>query len=98
MGESPPVLHCGVRLTQDLGTYAIKADQADYVDNIIEPSTKDKNFAGELRRVVGSLIWPAHQTRPDLSFDVSAFGSKVSEAGIEEIRTAAKVVPEGQTL
>ena len=94
MGERkhPPVLYCGVRLTQNLDTYAIKADQSDYVESIRDPSTKDKDYAGELRRVVGSLIWPAHQTRPDLSFDVSSLGSKVSDAGIEDIRTAIKLI------
>ena len=41
---------------------------------------------------MGSLIWPAHQTRPDLSFDVSALGSKVSTTDAADIRTAQKLI------
>ena len=39
-GKYPLVLYCGVRLTQNLDTYAVKADQSDYVESIKDPINK----------------------------------------------------------
>ena len=88
----PPVTYCGVRMQQDAKTHDIKIDQAEYIENLQEPSTKTKDLQGYLRSIVGSLIWPAHQTRPDLSFDVSSLGSRVSSPTVEDIRVAQKLV------
>ena len=86
-----PVTYCGVRLTQNQ-SFAIQADQSEYVEGIIEPSVKTTDVPGELRRVVGSLIWPAHQTRPDLCFDVSSLGSRVGDPDVADLRTAQKLI------
>ena len=59
---------------------------------IKEVSTNTEDVQGDLRSIVGSLIWPAHQTRPDLCFDVSSLGSRVSAPRLEDIRTAQKLL------
>ena len=88
----PPVEYCGVTITQSANSPTIYASQGNYVDRIEEPTTKCEDIPSELRRVVGCLIWPAHQTRPDLCFDVSSLGSKVTTATAEDLRIAGKLV------
>jgi hypothetical protein len=87
-----PVTYCGVDLIQDPKTYEIRIVQGEYFEKIQEPTVKSSDLQGDLRAFVGCLIWPATQTRPDLSFDVSWLGSCVPSPTAEHMRFAQKLL------
>ena len=87
-----PLTYCGVDYNQDAKTKEIFANQAAFCQTIEEPSAKSSDWTQALRQCCGSLIWPAHQTRPDLCFDVSWLGSRVVDPNKEDIAFAQKLV------
>ena len=68
--KRPPVTHRRVYINQCVKTRMHTITHSEYVQAIKELSQnlKGTNLNRELRSMFGSLIWPAHQTRPYLCF------------------------------
>ncbi len=49
-------------------------------------------MVGGLRALMGSMIWPATQTPPDLCFDMSWLGSAIPDQTAKHIRAAQELL------
>ena len=58
-----PVTYCGVDICQDEQAEQLSVKQTDYMVDTDEPSPNSNNLGGEIRKAVGSLIWPAREAR-----------------------------------
>ena len=76
-------------------------DQEDYVKEIKEAEFNrdlkdevllDKEDHRTYRGIVGSLLWAASMTRPDISFDVASIAGATNAPMIADMKRAAKVI------
>ena len=76
-------------------------DQEDYVEEIKEAKfnrhLKDDLLLGKedhrtYRGIVGSLLWAASMTRPNMSFDVASIAGATNAPKIADIKRAVKVI------
>jgi hypothetical protein len=70
---------------------------------IIIPDTLDhgerisEELIGELRRIIGELLWVSTHTRPDVLVDVSLLGRQVASPSLNSLITANKVLRKTQS-
>ena len=76
-------------------------DKEDYVEEIKEAEfnrdLKEDVLLGKedhrtYRGIVGSLLWAASMTRPDISFDVASIAGATNAPKIADMKRAAKVI------
>ncbi len=88
----PPVTYRGVDLIQDVKTRKNFTNQSAYLVKLAEPTVKTTNMFDDLRVFVGSMVWPATQTRPDLYFEASWLGSVIPDPRAEHSRAVHKLL------
>ena len=80
---------------------AILMDQEDYVEEIKDAEfnrdLKDDVLLGKedhrtYRGIVGSLLWVASMTRPDISFNVPSIAQATNTSEIANMKRAVKVI------
>ena len=93
------VLDGGGNLTE------ILMDQEDYVEEIKEAEFnrdfKDDILLGKedhrtYKGIVGSLLWAASMTRPDISFDAASIAGATNAPKIADMKRAAKVIKQAK--
>ena len=76
-------------------------DQTDYVDKLIpgevdgslkDDQPLDKKGHREYRGMVGSLLWAAGMTRPDIKFDVASVSGATNTPTIADAKKVVKVI------
>lgn len=99
--DSVAFQYCGIDLQSVNDNILLNQDK--YTDSLtkidIHPSRaeeKDDGLTGDekhsLRSKIGQLLWLAHQSRPDLLFDVTLIASKLKDAKVKDIMTMNKII------
>ena len=98
-------VYCGEHVKQHPETFEVTLDQAEKLENLQEIDLKmapkatplEPQWISKGKAVVGSLLYVATNTRPDLSFGVSYCGSKNKEGLLrEDLMELNKVVRFGK--
>ena len=89
------------RLDWDGNLLEIVMDQTEYVDEIIpgevdgslkDDQLLDKKGHREYQGMVGSLLWAAGMTRPDIAFDVASVSGATNAPTIADAKRVLKVI------
>ena len=93
--------YCGINLNQVQNS--IYLNQNRYAENITRihidqerAREKENDLTNDemtlLRSKIGQLLWLAHQSRPDILFDVTVLASNVTKSKIKDLFTANKLI------
>ena len=76
--------------------YSISLSQTNFSNSIKKVSISNKDIHSELRTVTGQLNWLSCISKPEISFEVSYLSNRVTEATIEDVIKANKIVTQIQ--
>ena len=83
----------------------IALNQNEYIQNLPEvvlPPGRKTEKVNEterqtIRKVVGELLWVSLMTRPDLSFDVNQLSVNISNATLQDLKDAKRLIEKAKT-
>ena len=99
--DSKAFKYCGIEL--NCSGLDILVDQNRYTDSISpisidcsrimeKESPLTKIEIHSLRSKIGQLLWLAHQSRPDLLFDICSLATNINHSTIKDLITANKII------
>ena len=104
MVHSKAFRYLGIDLEQH-DDYSISLSQTNFTNSIKKVSISgnldktdpvNEDICSELRTVIGQLNWLACISKPEISFEVSYLSIRVTEATIEDVTKATKIVTQIQ--
>lgn len=95
--------YCGIELSCDMESSKILLNQDKYTDDLtpvnIDPSralSRDSELTEtekhDLRSKLGQLLWLAHQTRPDILFDVCHVAVNIKSCTVNDLLQINKII------